>query len=213
MDMDGMISKPTRPVLRYHGGKWQIGGWIISHFPAHRIYVEPYGGAASVLLQKKPSFIEVYNDMDDEIVNLFRVLRDEASTTRLRQMLELTPWSRTEFYESYEPTDDPIELARRVIVRSYMAFGTTSRRANRTGFRASARGRNYTGIPDWRNYPDHLINVTRRFDNVIIENQEALKVIESQDSPSTLFYCDPTYPAITRANGGFPSRKRSLLSP
>ena len=72
----------THPLLRYHGAKWRIAPWIISHFPQHRIYVEPFGGSGSVLLRKHRSEVEVYNDLDGEIVNLFRVARDHGQDYR-----------------------------------------------------------------------------------------------------------------------------------
>jgi DNA adenine methylase len=66
----------TRPVLRYYGGKFRLADWIISMFPAHRFFVEPFGGAANVLMAKPRSFGEIYNDLDSEVVNVFKVLRD-----------------------------------------------------------------------------------------------------------------------------------------
>src|SRR6266576_1049473 len=103
--------KVERPILRYHGGKFVLAPWIISHFPEHRVYVEPYGGAASVLLRKERSYAEVYNDLDSEIVNLFRVARDNGK--ELIRVLALTPFAREEYQAAWEATDDPLEQARR----------------------------------------------------------------------------------------------------
>lgn len=94
---------PQRCVLRWHGGKWILAKWIITHFPKHRIYTEAFGGAASVLMQKHRSYAEVYNDLDGDVVNLFRVLRSPEDAAQLRRLLELTPFSREEFLESYDP--------------------------------------------------------------------------------------------------------------
>jgi DNA adenine methylase len=190
----------TRPVLRYHGGKWRIAPWVMSHFPPHRIYVEPFGGAGSVLMLKPRVFGEVYNDLDEGIVNVFRVLRDPAAAAELQRLVELTPWSRIEFEKSYEPTLDPIELARREIARSFMAHGTTSRRQNRTGFRARARRIRISDAVSWGTYPEQLERYVERLRGVCIECQHAFKVIQQQDCQQTLFYCDPPYPASTRSS-------------
>jgi len=126
---------PTRPPLRYHGGKWRSAKKIIQHFPPHMTYVEPFGGGASVLLRKRRSKNEIYNDLDGDIVNVFKVLRDTSSSKELLRLLELTPFSRDEMYLGWKETDDPIEQARRCIVRSHMGFGSAGATKGRTGFR------------------------------------------------------------------------------
>lgn len=119
------MNKPTRPVLRWHGGKWNLAPWIISHFPDHKVYVEPFGGAASVLIRKHRSHAEIYNDLDNEVVNLFRVLRSDRAD-ELAELLRLTPFAAEEFFTAYETSCDPVERARRTIVRSYMGFGSNA---------------------------------------------------------------------------------------
>lgn len=181
-----------RPVVRYHGGKWKLAPWVVSFFPRHRIYVEPFGGAASVLMRKERSFAEVYNDLDGEIVNLFRILRDRGD--ELIRLVELTPYAREEFELSYVHSDDPLEQARRTAVRCGMGFGSTAMNVNyRTGFRASTVrcGSSYPG--DWKNQPHNLKAVVERLRGVFIENKDALDLIQLHDSPETLFYIDPPY--------------------
>ena len=128
----------TRPAFRYYGGKWKLAKWILSHFPAHRVYVEPFSGAASVLLQKPRAYAEVLNDVDGDIVNLFRVLRDEETARRLQHALELTPFARAEFENAYEPCDEPVERARRLVCRAAMGFGGGAVSRRSTGFRNDA---------------------------------------------------------------------------
>lgn len=195
--MDGPV---TRTVLRWHGGKWMLAPWIVAHLPPHRIYVEPFGGAASVLLRKPRAFSEIYNDLDDEVVNLFRVLRDEALGPRLAEALRLTPFARSEFDASYEVSDDPLERARRLVVRSFMghgADGVTS--PYRTGFRSKALQRGTSPQRDWMAYPDALVRTIERLREVTIENRDALEVMARHDSPETLHYVDPPYVWETRS--------------
>lgn len=194
------MSGPRRPVLRYHGGKWLLAPWIISHFPAHRVYVEPFGGAASVLMRKPRAYGEVYNDLDGEIVNLFRVLRGESAPELLRA-LTLTPFSRADFEESYLPSDDPIEQARRTVVRSYMGFGSGAASGNKTGFRANSNRSGTTPARDWANLPTALAAIADRLAGVVIECKDAASVIQQHDSPETLHYVDPPYPHSTRRAG------------
>ena len=193
----------ARPVLRYHGGKWRLASWVLEHFPPHRIYVEPYGGAASVLLRKPRSYAEVYNDLHGEIVDLFRVLRDPAQAAELERLLRLTPFARDEFRGSYEKSDDLVEQARRTVIRSFMSFAPCAfvDVSPTAGFRSSCN-RPYT-IPahDWASYPAHVAAFTKRLAGVVIDNRPALEVIQQHDAPSTLFYADPPYLQSTRSMG------------
>lgn len=192
------MSAPTRPVLRYHGGKWRLAPWIIEHLPRRRVYVEPFGGGASVLMRKPRSYSEVYNDLDGEIVNLFRVMRDEPN--ELLRRVQLTPFSRGEFRESYEPSDDPIEQARRTLFRAQAGHGSTGSTGRNTGFRANVTRSSTTPAHDWRRHADTLPPAIERMRGVIIENAPAAEVVERYDSPDTLFYVDPPYPLLTRTN-------------
>lgn len=194
-----MSSAPSRPVLRYHGGKWRLAPWIIQHFPPHRVYVEPFGGAASVLMRKPRSYAEVYNDLDGEIVNLFRVLRSDRADELVR-LLRLTPFARAEFVLSYEPDDDPVEQARRTVVRSFMGFGSNAHN-QATGFRSNSNRSHTTPAHDWRNYPDAMETMVERLRGVVIEHRDARYVIAQHDSPETLHYVDPPYPFGTRNRG------------
>jgi DNA adenine methylase len=196
-----MSEVPNRPALRWHGGKWRLAPWILRHFPPHRVYVEPFGGAASVLLRKARSYAEVYNDLDGDVVNLFRVLREPASAARLIELLALTPFARAEFEESYQPSDDTVERARRLVTRSFLGFGSGSANAaNRTGFRANSNRGGTTPAHDWTNTPGAIGQVAARFAGVVIENRDATQVMRQHDGPEVLHYIDPPYLPETRSN-------------
>ncbi len=189
---------PTRPALRYHGGKWLLAPWIIEHFPTHRVYVEPFGGAASVLIRKPRSYGEIYNDLADEVVNLFHVLRDNPD--ELIDAIRKTPFSRSEFNLSYEVASNPVEEARRLVARSFMGFGSDGHnRAVKTGFRANSNRSGTTPAHDWTNLPDALEAVVTRFQGVVIENRPALDVAKRHAGPETLTYFDPPYLPDTRS--------------
>ncbi len=185
----------TRPLVRYHGGKWILAPWIIAHFPPHRCYVEPFGGGGSVLLRKPRAYAEVYNDLGGEIVNLFRVAR--ARGEELARLCELTPFARAEFAESYEPAEDELEQARRTLVRSFMGFGSNSLH-QKSGFRANSNRSGTTPAHDWMNYPDALRITIQRLRGVVIENRDALACMRHHDTPETLHYADPPYVFSTR---------------
>ena len=184
-----------RPALRYHGGKWRLAPWIIQYFPEHKIYVEPFGGAASVLLRKHRSRAEVYNDRDDDIVNVFLQLREHGQ--ELKDLLYMTPFARSEFKLAHQNTDDPLERARRIIVRSFMGIGTDAIRRQSNGFRADSQ-RNCAA--DWTSYIEALDSLIERMQGVIIENRDWKLILDSHDSEDTLFYLDPPYVSSTRTS-------------
>lgn len=199
----------TRPAVRWHGGKWKLAKWIIAQMPPHSIYAEPFGGGASVLLQKPRLAAEVYNDLDEAVVNLFRVLQSHDTALQLRQRLELTTYSRAEFYASYNAPTDPVDFAVKTVVRSFMGFGSDSvTRQHRTGFRRRLSSTRYPALPanDWRGWPPEIPLFVERLQGVLIENTHAAKIIRAYDIPNALLYCDPPYVTSTRGVSGKPKR-------
>jgi DNA adenine methylase len=191
----------TRPTVRWHGGKWLLAPWIISYFPKHRVYTEVYGGAGSVLMQKPRVYAEIYNDLDGNVVNLFKILRDPVQAAELKRRLELTPFARKEFEESIFLKGDPIEEARGMVIRGFMGFGSNSHNYNKpTGFRANSNRSGTTPAQDWINYPRGIDAMVERLKGVIIECREATDILCQHDGLETLHYVDPPYVHSTRAS-------------
>lgn len=193
------MTKVESPALRYHGAKFRLAPWVMQFFPDHRVYVEPFGGAAGVLLQKPRSYAEVYNDLDDDIANFFRVLRDPEQAEQLIQLLHLTPYARAEFDMSYEDCTDPVERARRTAVRAGMGFGSAGATKGVTGFRIDTARTYGTAQHLWTRYPGQLPAVIERLQGVLIENRPAIEVMQQHDTPDTLHFVDPPYVFGTRS--------------
>lgn len=193
-----MSNQIKHPAIRYHGGKFRLASWIISHFPEHRCYVEPFGGGASVLLKKEASEAEVYNDLDGDVVNLFRVLRNPETAQQLVDACALTPYSRDEFNCAYEDSENRVEQARRLIVRATMGFGSAGATKGKTGFRLDTKRNSATAQRLWARQPDNLAAVASRFAGVLIENRSAIRCMRDHDTVSTLHFVDPPYVHDTR---------------
>ena len=192
------MSSTLRPPVKWHGGKHYLARQICELLPAHHTYVEPFGGAGSVLLNKEPVPVEIYNDLDERITRLFRVLREEGQ--ELRRRLILTPYSEIEFENAEEPSDDEVELARRDYVRWRLSHGGRGTHFSFTRHR-SRRGMADVVSGFLSSIDDELPRIIERLRTVQILRRPALDVIRNWDGPDTLFYCDPPYLPETRASG------------
>ena len=187
--------------INWFGGKSRLASRIIDHFPEHHTYCEPFGGSAAVLLAKHPSPVEIYNDIHEGLVSFFRVLREPKLFASLRRAVENTIYARAEFELAKQSTDDPVEAARRFIVRSRQSFGGKGMEwsyavKNSHGGRASV-------VKRWRTGIEGLPAVHKRFQDVQIECDNWHAVMARFDTPETLFYCDPPYIPEARVSGKY----------
>lgn len=198
-------SGPKAPIAWY-GGKYYLAAWVIGHFPDHRVYVEPFGGMANVLLKKRPAEVEVFNGLDGRVANFFRVLRDPARLAELKRLAELTPYGREEFAalcNAPEPAD-PVGRAWWFFARCRQARGGIGMSAvTKSAWATSTRTRR--GMPEpvskYLAAIDGLDAVAARFRCVVVEHLPALDLIPRYDAADALFYCDPPYPGETRHGG------------
>lgn len=191
------MMKP-KPIIPYFGGKWKIAPKIIELLPPHRIYTETYGGAASVLFTKRASIVEVYNERNQEMTNLFKICRDPELKNRLQDLLRLTPYSRNEWKRCMEYSDDMLEQARRTMVL-YIMSRHTGKVANRdsTSFDTSTEGHQNVARA-FHDFIENLDRICARLAKVIIENDDALKIAQRHDRELTAHYFDPAYLKSTR---------------
>jgi DNA adenine methylase len=198
------MKAPTRPLLRYFGGKWQLRHWIIAHLPEHKFYAEPFAGAASVLLAKTPApGGEIINDLNRETINLFRVMQDVEQAAELKRRLEWTPYAQAELVIAASPSDDAVERARRLLIRSFMGIEGSGLVGRVSGFRMGSvdlRRLDQDGkrtfrncANDWTSWKAAMELIRDRLSGVMIYERDALEFIEMMDSVDCLLYVDPPY--------------------
>lgn len=183
-----------KSVLKYPGAKNRLAKWICGYIPKHDVYVEPFAGSLAVLFNKPICHIETVNDIHDEVVNYFKVLRDKPDA--LIGKITLTPYSRTEYEMAYEKATDDIERARRFCVRCWMGFGCANRYKN--GFKSGQQSRSPNPARAWALLPETLQEATERLKNVQIENLPAMEIINRYDTEDVFMYIDPPYPKRVR---------------
>jgi DNA adenine methylase len=197
---------PTKRLIAFgwYGGKFSHLDWLLPLLPECHHYCEPFGGSAAVLLNRLPSPVETYNDIYGELVNFFRVLRD--NTDELLKAIALTPFSREEFYSAiYEEIDriSDVERARRFFIRARQSRTGLAQTAS-LGRWANCKNTSRAGmsgvVSRWLGSVEDLPEIALRLLRVQIENRPATEVIQLYDSPNTLFYCDPPYVHCTRGD-------------
>jgi DNA adenine methylase len=193
-------STPIKPILKYPGAKWRIAPWIVSHFPPHEHYLEPYCGSAAVFFTKEKARHEVLSDTSGAIINLFQVLRNPEQAQQLAEWVDFTPWAEAEYerYEKdYESAPDPVENARRFLIRCWQAHGGTIYQVS--GWKHNGLGGHAHPSSLWQKLPARLLTTVQRLKDAEIRNRPALEMIAYYHDPSCLIYCDPPYVLETRA--------------
>ena len=193
---------PVKTPIGWFGGKGNFLGKLLPLIPPHHTYVEPFGGAAALLFAKPSAPVEIYNDIDSRLVNLYRVLRDEKQFQRFKRMAELTPYSREEYFDCRERAecgDDDVMRAWRFWVVARMSFGGLWGHSWGMNVTKSDRGR-ASSCNSYLQSIDKLLEFHGRIMAVQIENRDYAKIFELYDTEKTLFYCDPPYVHETRSH-------------
>lgn len=194
-----------KAIFRYPGSKWKIAPWIVSHFPenyTNYVYLEPFGGSLAVFFNKEPGAIEVVNDLDGDIINLFRVLRERPE--ELKRAIELTPYSREEYDLAFEPCEDPVERARRFMIIANQGIG--AKRSTKSGWQCYASPDPGGCVVKWSSVVNVIEPAAKRLRGsttnlVHIEHRDALDLIRRFDDSNVLMYLDPPYMRRTRRSG------------
>jgi len=188
-----------RPAFPYYGGKARLAPKIVALIPPHRVYLEPYAGSAAVLLAKPPCPHEILNDLDGNVVAFYRAMREQPA--ELRRLLTLTPYSRDEYEAARAKTDDPLERARRFVIRTSMSVNGAGNGGTAGWSMSTARNQSRPGT--FAGAVDRLDEIAQRLRRVNIENRSALELIPKWwGDRDAVIYLDPPYLASTRRTTG-----------
>lgn len=191
-----MSYKKVTPPFGYFGSKNRLALKLCQDLPPHNCWVEAFCGSAAVTLAKPPAPIEIINDIDNEIINVFNQLRNNPE--RLYALLELTPYASQELTNARikNRKDTDLERARKFLVQAMMAINGAFGE-EKGGFSKSdsySRNNREARVNRWNNLPDRLVKVVDRLKDVRVENKDALDLIKSfLNRPATLIYLDPPY--------------------
>ena len=189
------MAGPLKPPFAYYGGKTTLAPEIARLLPEHDHYVEPFAGSLAVLLAKEPSRAETVNDLDGDLVNFWRVLRDQPEA--LTSAAILTPHSRDEYELSKNLDGDDLERARRVWVRLSQGRSNSMKP---TGWRYARDISKVMGTHT-KTQASHMAPAAARLATVSIENRDAVEMIQDYGrEPSVCIYADPPYLGSTRAS-------------
>lgn len=198
---------PTlRSPIKIIGGKGVLRGRILPYFPNHTTYVEPFAGGANLLFAKQPSSIEVLNDIDPRVMTLLRVIQDQQKLPLLIEQLMLTPYSRAERLHSKDQwgtAKTDVARARMFFVDCRQSLGGMIDRSSWGLVTTSSAGGMAQPIHAYINTIKMLPRISKRLEDVKLLNQDYVDVLETYDSPNTLFYVDPPYPTDTRRDGWY----------
>lgn len=196
------------PVLKHAGSKWRVAEWIIGHFPEHSVYLEPFFGSGAIYFCKDPVAVELINDLDQNVVNLFRIIREHAN--ELAVQISLTPWALDEYHacqialrDSFDwdaaTLEARIERARQFITANAQMFGrknVTARSGWRHRYVASQ-----SPVVTWQKIPERILVAAERLAGAQISRENATSLIRSCNSSDVLIYADPPYLGETRSYG------------